>query len=98
MNTTKNKIVVIKKSIRTRGIKQKCNNFSVSSSVKDISLLKTGAFFKKAQRISVLKMREPDVEHNALLNRFPGYCQKALIEEPYPILFQEAAVFVPVHN
>lgn len=46
----------------------------VSSSVKDMSLLQTEAFFKKAQRISVLKMRESDVEHNALLNRFPGYC------------------------
>lgn len=62
--------------------------------------LKALFFLKKAQGISessAFRMGEPDVTHNVLLNCFPGYCQKSLIEEPRPILFQEAVGFVPVH-
>lgn len=85
MDLAKNSIIIIKKkSIRTHGIKQKCNSFSVSSPVKHIPLLKTEALFKgSSERAEVLKMRMPDTEHHTLLNCFPGYCSKPLIEEPY---------------
>lgn len=81
-NLAKNNNIVIKKCIRTGGIKQKCNIFSVSPQVKNISLPNQAARPEELVETEVLKMRIPDAEHNSLLNRVPGYCWKSLTEEP----------------
>lgn len=60
--------------------------FCLISSQESMPLLETEALFKErmeTERIEVLKMTMPDVERNTVLNWFPGYCWKSLIEEPY---------------
>lgn len=86
MNLAKNNNVVILKTISEHVESNRNVTIFLFHLNKNISLLKKEAPFLKSvetEKTEVLKMRKPDVEQSTLLNCFPGYCWKSLIEEPY---------------